>query len=232
MLAVALFAVLDLALGIPQEVEKWAFCWIGWESIGNSNWFVFDTLVFYFMALILMLGLKKRSGAVYCAWLSVLCVVFWLVMRLARGVETWWYDTILCFPAGAWYGLLKERIDAAAQKTAVWWCGLAAIGVAFGALYFYGHIAAFSLCAALFCVLVVWVTMKVRLQNGVLLWLGRRSFSIYITQRLPMILLSHLGWNSNKPLFVALTLMTVFPVAEGFHRLLKIVDKRLFAERF
>ena len=44
-LAVLLFAGLNLILGIPQTKENWMFCWIAWGTIGNSNWFIFVALV-------------------------------------------------------------------------------------------------------------------------------------------------------------------------------------------
>lgn len=230
-LAVALFAVLNLILGIQQTKRSWLLCWFAWGSIGNSNWFVFDTLVFYLITLAAMLLIRRirYKTQVFCTLITVLCVAFWFGMRKLRGAETWWYDTVLCFPAGLWYGLLQDKIDALAKKTLLWWGGLLCIGAAFLMLYLRrGDIVMYTLCTAVFCVLLVWITMKVRFQNPVLLWLGKRSFSIYILQRIPMILFTYLGWNANKPLFVTLTLVTVFPLAAGFTWVLNWVDKKLF----
>lgn len=229
-LAVALFAVLNLILGIPHSTENWLLCWIAWGSIGNSNWFVFDTLAFYLMVLAAMLLVRsiRHKAPVLCVLMSLLSVTFWIVLRKLRGSETWWYDTVLCFPAGLWYGLLQDKIDAVAQKPVFWWCGVVCISGAFLGLYTYGHIVAYTLCAAVFCVLVVWVTMKAKFQNPVLLWLGKQSFAIYILQRLPMILFAHLGWNTNKPLFVVLTVVSVFPLAAEFTWLMDRMDQKLF----
>ena len=48
--AVVCFFFLNLALGIPMSFKQVGFSMIGWESIGNSNWYVFVILYCYLVS--------------------------------------------------------------------------------------------------------------------------------------------------------------------------------------
>lgn len=46
-LAVLCYLVLMTTIGTYYPNVNYVTCWIGWESIGNSNWFIFDILALY-----------------------------------------------------------------------------------------------------------------------------------------------------------------------------------------
>lgn len=233
-LAVLLFAVLNLVLGISYTAKEYLLCWTGWTSIGNSNWYVFDTLAMYLIALVAMrLCEKAKLGVVTLSVItSILCVALWWVLYRVRGAEqSWWYDTILCFPAGLCYAAVKQYVDPLARKPILWWLGLIGLGAVFAFLYTRNMLAAYSVCTAVFCVLVVWITMKVKVCNRLLAWLGANAFAIYILQRIPMILLAYFGLNQNPYLFAALTMAAIFPMSAGFTKLLSKVDDGIFMKR-
>ena len=230
--ALLLFVVLDLVLKIPQTQENWLLCWIGWGSIGNSNWFVFDTLVFYLIALASMLLVKRVQNKQYlfCIIISIFSIIFWGLMYKIRRSEIWWYNTVLCFPAGVWYGCLQIKIDVFISKSLGWVVGMACVGAAFVALYLHGHIVAYTLCAVAFCVVVVWLNVKVKIQNSVLIWMGKQSFSIYILQRIPMIILQRFGVSTSPFLFAILAVISVLLLSTGFTLLLDRLDRWLFSK--
>lgn len=63
-LAVLSYIVLMTAIGEKFSVASYILCWIGWESVGNSNWFIFDILSLYtivYAAYILMRSKKLDS---------------------------------------------------------------------------------------------------------------------------------------------------------------------------
>lgn len=64
----------------------------------------------------------------------------------------------------------------------------------------------YGLTASLFCCFVTLAVSLVTLGNPVLAWLGKNAFTIYIIQRLPMIVLSSAGINQIPVLFVMLSL--------------------------
>ena len=230
-LALVLYAILNVLLGISYSVIDYLLCWIGWGSIGNSNWFVFDTLAFYLLTLAAMyIGRKARlHEKSFCLIITILCIALWYVLKQVRGLqEEWWYNTIFCFPAGIWYSVFKEKVDTFARKTVLWLLGLVVLAAIFLALYFSNGVLSYTLCSAVFCVLVVWVTMKLKLCNNVLGWLGTNSFSIYILQRIPMIIFSHFGLNSKPYVFAALVIFSIFPLSAGFTWILNRIDRRIF----
>jgi len=233
-LAVLLFAVVNLILKIDYPVSQYITCWFAWDSIGNSNWFIFDTLMFYLITFTAMMISEetKIPPKLFCSVITVLCVLLWGVLEWTKGEPmAYWYNTILCFPLGLWYSEFKKSIDSLARKWPLWIAGLFLIGAVFAVLHAKKTTNAFCLCAPVFCLLITWITMKIRFNNKVLLWLGKYSFSIYIIQRIPMIILKHFGLVSNNILFSALSVITVFPLAFAFQKLLDVSDRLLFKKK-
>ncbi|MBE6587344.1 MAG: acyltransferase [Ruminococcaceae bacterium] len=234
-IAVLLFAIMNLVLSISYDKAQYITCWVGWGSIGNSNWFIFDTLVFYFIAFIAMTVREytKTDMKIFASVVSVLCLFFWAIMAILYGkAATWWYDTVLCFPVGIWYAVFKDKIDAFAKKWYFYLPTLALLSLGFAFLYgrrFY--VEYYSLLAPVFCLLLTWVTMKVKFDNKILGWLGKHSFSIYIIQRIPMVILTHLGLNKNNNVFALLVVITVLLSAWLFSLLLSQVDKLIFKKK-
>lgn len=85
----------------------------------------------------------------------------------------------------------------------------------------------YGVCSCLFSLLIVLSCIKVKLDNIVLQWLGTYSFSIYIMQRWPMILLTYFGVNENKWLFVTFAIPSALLTAWFFNKILNMIDKKL-----
>lgn len=51
-IAVILFLIVALILGHEYSAKEFLLSFIGWESIGNSNWFVFDIIILYLIAIV------------------------------------------------------------------------------------------------------------------------------------------------------------------------------------
>lgn len=237
-LALVFFAVMNHLLGIEYSQTQYLTCWFGWGSIGNSNWFIFDTLVFYIIAFI-ALGIKevtKTGIKIFASVISVLCLFFIAVMYLVYGDfgenAVHWYNTLLCFPVGVWYAAFKDKIDVLARKWYLWWPALAIMAVLFIELYsfryFYHY---YLLLSALFCIILTWVTMKVRFNNPILRWLGNHFFEIYIIQRIPITLIKHFGLNTNQFVYTALVVVGTLFCAWVFSLLLKVVDMLIFKKK-
>ncbi len=39
------FIAMNWIMGFTYPMRSYVLCWTGWESIGNSNWYIFDILV-------------------------------------------------------------------------------------------------------------------------------------------------------------------------------------------
>lgn len=234
-LAVLLFVILNFALSISFPKSQYITCWIGWGSIGNSNWFIFDTLIFYFITFVAMTVREgtKTGMKIFASLVTSLCLVFWAIMALIYKKDgSYWYDTVLCFPCGIWFGVFKEKIDRFVKRWYFYWPALAVLIVIFRFFYVRRYQVEYhSILAPVFCLVVTFVTMKVKFDNRILQWLGRHSFSIYITQRIPMIVISRLGLAENNILYALLIVLTVFPFAFAFSLLLDRVDRLLFKKK-
>lgn len=110
-LAVGLFMLLNAILSIKHEPIKYLTSLIAWDSIGNSNWFVFDILVLYLLTYFALLISSKWGGVKYLV-LAVYALTAALVIILWQsGKGMWWYDTILAYPTGMLYSIYKAKIE-------------------------------------------------------------------------------------------------------------------------
>lgn len=188
--AVCVFILLAFLIGNELSLKHIALSLVGWESMGNSNWYIFVILV-CFLAFYITYRFKGNRWVL----LGLLVIVMYILSRVK---EYWWYNTILCFPAGVFYSYNKKRIEELLQKHYV--VMLLASIVLF--LLFYHHKALgiprlhgliYNIGSVFFVMTFVLLSMKISLRNPLLLWFGVSLFPLYIYQRLPMIGLNYLG---------------------------------------
>lgn len=186
--AVLVFLCLNLLMGISMDLKQVAWSLIGWKSIGNSNWYIFVILLCYVASWIS--GMAFRDGGwKVVALTTVLVLASEAALSFLKHGQPWWYNTILCYPAGMCISLAKEKFIAFVQHC--YWLALGLILTVFLFLHFQRWIPAlrglsFNAESIAFVLLIVLVTMKVKTGNRFLLWMGASVFPIYIYQRLPM----------------------------------------------
>ncbi len=231
-ICVMLFLVLNAAIGKTFGAKQILLSLIYWNSVGNSNWYIFDTLALYIITFLSFLIIKKRNGKKAqffgLCLTSVLSVA--LVFALAKGKAglAYWYDTLILYALGMWYSFFKNAIEKVLMKNDLIYLAILAV-VAIGYLKAYDirmttdfRIYTYSAWAVFFTLGIVMITLKVKITNPVLEWFGNHVFSIYMLQRLPMILLSHLGIaEQNKYAFLIASLVITLLLAEAFDRCTK-----------
>jgi len=217
-LAILLFIGVQACMGQTFEWDKYLLAFTGWESIGNSNWFVFDILVLYLLTkLSFVLPFKKVEWTALA--LTVFTLVFWAFLRyVTTDKGSYWYNTLWAFPLGAWYSVLKDKVEriALSRKRSV-------------LLMILGSLVAFAVCSCsgsaglifnfktcFFALLIVFISMKWKIGNKALLWLGHNCFSIYILQRLPMIVMTHFSLNEHIYIFAVVAIVSSLLIAWGF----------------
>ncbi len=231
-IAILIFYFLGLALGKNYTLKKLLLSFIGLDAVGNSVWFIFVILILYVITWISFLFVKKRVilGTAITTVLSLVSVV---VLYILKGKEYWWYDTLLCYPLGMWYAIAKPYIDKFLLKDFNRWFSVTAIMLSVFILLndlfpiYHKSRKIFIPMALVFTLLIVLITMRVSINNGVLRWFGKRVFGIYILQRIPMIILQHFGMNSSPLLFAAVSFAVTIVLAEIFERGMDKLDTAL-----
>ncbi len=187
-IAVIIFIILNLFLGIPMNGKQCILSLIGWDSVGNSNWYIFVILVCY---LISWLGLKisEKYGA-YKGGLTYFLLSFIVYILLVLYKQSWWYDTFFCFSAGILFSIFKQKIQLLMDNQ--YWILLITCVL----LFFVTKLLPYNiwglkpnLNAVLFALTIVIFTRKIQLKSKSLCWMGKMLFPLYIYQRLPMIAL-------------------------------------------
>ena len=188
-LAVALFAIVSLFMPNSYTVKEYLLSFIGWESIGNSNWYIFVIILCYLITYLSFHNYTTKNIYKHAGILG--CSILFSVLLLSFLKPSWWYDTMLCFAAGVFFSIFRHRVDSIAKR--YYWqilfilllllfC-LAKLPVSVKGLIYN----AFSV---VFCLLIIMLSMKIKINNTVLIWAGKNLFPLYIYQRVPMIIFS------------------------------------------
>lgn len=192
-IAVVIFLSAGMLLGYRHDIWSVLKALVAWESIGNSNWYIFTIMLCYllsFMSFSITSAIcpagRKDTFAVVILW-SVLLAGMLTLNRI--GQPSWWYDTMLVFGLGATWACHRDRFEQFLMRH--WVPAIAIAAIACASARFLPPDGICGLCGNLytgfFAALIVLFTMRLKIANPVLAWMGTRLFPIYIYQRLPMI---------------------------------------------
>lgn len=220
--AVVLFMVLNLVLGREYPLHVNLLALTGWTDVGNSNWFMFDIMVLYLLTYLSLLAADRQGLRLTHVVASVYALTLLLMFVLMKvGKWPYWYDTILAYPTGMLYSVYKPQTDRLLRGRN-WLIAFVSFGSAFGLCYALGHnrhlpevvqTLSHILSTSLFGIVVVIITMKLKLHNRALHWLGVNAFAIYILQRLAMITCTHFGLNDSPLLFSVVVIPATLLIA-------------------
>ena len=185
-IAVVVYIILNLIIGKAMTMSQIFLSFLAWESVGNSNWYIFCILLCYTLAFFSFL----LSDDVNISLFLVIFFSFISMVSLSFLKETWWYNTLLCFSFGMLYSEKKEKFDILIKSRYFWcfivflilFCLFRCIPITLRGFIYNME----SICFALIVTLVM---MKMELKNPYLQWMGERLFPLYIYQRLMMIAL-------------------------------------------
>lgn len=234
-IAVLAFLLVGLLIKSTYSLKSYLLCWIGWEGIGNSNWYIFDILVLYLLSWAAFMIHRHLWKSVWCVpiCITLLSILFMILLALCRKSD-WWYDTVLCYPFGVIYFLIQNKIDAACQKNIPYFVLLFGSSAVFGILYLFldQSVIAYNIQSCLFCLIVLMVTMKLKIGNAILELCGKKLFLIYILQRIPMNIESFFQINAFSPfLFTLIAIIATIPLVLVFEKLFDWTDKRLMHQK-
>ena len=236
-IAVLLFAVLSVLIGQEVSSRRLLLALVGWSDVGNSNWYIFDIVALYALFWV-SFSFWGHSQPQYCAdedkspvrvlfpLISVTLLSVLLAMILwSCGKSGFWYNTILCFPAGVWFSFYSPFLLKQASSPTRFRTLLIVSAVAFCVFHALSRKSPFVIGnagAVLFAWLVALSSAKLHIGNGTLRWLGRNLFPLYIYQRIPMIAFSHINGGhfaaSHPYLFVVACLVSTLVIAFAWPR--------------
>lgn len=231
-LAVLLFWLVAGILDHEYSGKDYLLSLTGWSSIGNSNWFVFDILILYTITyLCLSIANRYRFSNAKLITLLIGSTSFFMLF-LIKTKEIWWWDTILSFPIGIIYSIYKDRIEVflSNQRNYLW--TLTGVTLLFITFYYLGteiKTIFSSVTSVIFALMFLMLTMRIKIGNKILYWLGVNAFSIYILQRIPMIIANEYGVNENPVLFFSIICPCALLLAYLFTKTTDAIDKKLFA---
>lgn len=202
-IAVCVFIIVGLLLGKSFTLRQVALSFVCWDSVGNSVWYIFTILFCYG---IFWASFKASYGnrSYLLQKREVLCIAFMVVFVFAvsRLKESYWYDTVMAFPAGVVFCIHKEKLEKFISRN---YC---LCFVVIAVLFFLAshqmsitgtrrwwlvfNLMAFNLKSVCFALLVVMGTMRISLRSPMLRWCGEHLFPLYIYQRIPMLIFSKL----------------------------------------
>lgn len=230
-LAVVLYLLAGWAMNINYPISYYITCWIGWDSVGNSNWFIFDILSLY-LGVFIFFRLSQvfnhmRNERLFLYLVTLFATGLWVVLFFTKR-ESFWINTLMAFPLGIWYSYFKGHIDIVMMKAKYYYSIFLALTIilliwrlTIGIDNFGGFTCGFALW-------IVLLSMKVKFNNLILQKLGLLAFPIYIIQRLPMNILNYCMIDGNIPLFVCMSTGFTFVLAYVFNKLICHVDCILF----
>lgn len=240
-IAVVLYVLAGFMLGHTYPVERILLSLIGWDSVGNSNWFIFMTLLCY---LLMWAAFKLTSTRRVVTGTLLFTILLVAAIACIQCVKAgYWVDTVLCMPAGMLFYLCKEKARNILMARFLPHLPIGALAAASGyILYTHAPAAQFYLhCPALVAAIAgsILFATGIALMYGCitfrhlpkpLVWVGGAGlFPLYIFQRIPMMTGAHYGLNTYSPtLYTIICMIATAILAIAASRLFRKLDSLLF----
>ncbi len=232
-IAILIFALVNIIINkgtFTYSLKTFILSLIGWESIGNSNWYIFAILVAYIATYLGFLIFKDKCNyKLSVVMTTLLILVYCALLRYAKFKDsTIWYDTILCYSLGMVISIYKEKFTGFFNNKFVYVISVIVILFIQAMNYKFSNIFILREFALLtFALLIVLITMKFSIDNKYLRWCGEHLFGIYIMQRLPMMIYKEMGIGDlNIYLYFLLCLITTVFLAYIFEKYTDILWKK------
>lgn len=218
-IAVVIFILVDILLNKPIDLKQCLLSFTGWESVGNSNWYIFIILIMY---LLTYLSFYKKSDEDYKVQLGILLFsTLVLCVLLSYFKAQYWYNTMFCYAAGVFFSVYKEKVENIA-KSHYWKILVAGIItlLLIDRIPYSVKGLVYNAFSVVFCSVILLVTMKFKFNSPILLWCGKNLFPLYIYQRISMMVFSCINDGSFADgypfLFTVACLTVTIMITKGY----------------
>ena len=151
--------------------------------------------------------------------LTILIALF-VYWQIHTSLPHYYYDTVIFLAVGGWWSLFKDLIDKLLNKNdfIYFLIVLACLVVHSKTLiHRWQSFGIYLVWAFTFCVLVLLFTMKIRIKSSLLQFLGEHIFSIYMLQRIPMLIMNSTGVPArHKYIFVIVSFSATLCLIKPF----------------
>lgn len=187
--AVLLYLAVQLALGNRYSIKTVLLSLVGWESLGNSNWYIFCILCLYAATWLAFFVIRK--GTLLPLIVVTMLTVGYILLMQRMEMPSWWYNTAAVYAAGMWFSYLRKYLEKV--YFAHWSLYLAVLAVAVAAFLVLKQrrntLLWYELHGVFFAFAIVLLTCKLKIVSPPLHWCGKHLFSVFVLQRIPMIVL-------------------------------------------
>lgn len=191
-LILLIFLINNIILGIKMNIKIYLLSIIFIKNLGNSNWFAFTIIHLYYYSFLSFIIIKNKSYIfISLIIMSIICYFHIFITYnyiYPKGLNT--IDNILTFLIGMFYSLLKNNIDTFVMKNDILY--FENVSLFLFIIYYFSrnknHLLFRSLTNSFFSLIFVIISMKIRFNNEFLKLLNTHSYSIYLLQRIIMII--------------------------------------------
>ena len=172
------FFLCNIILGIKITIRRYLLSMIFISEIGNSNWFAFTIITFYLYFLVNLLTFNYFYKKKYYS-----------------------IDNSFCFILGFYYSKIRSITDRLLMKDDSYYFPiLSTIIIVYYSFYKNTFVCIMNILMihCFFCIIVTFITMKIRLNNEFLIFLNSHSFSIYLLQRIIMMFVCYKKYFENN----------------------------------
>ncbi len=214
-----------------------SFVWGG--TYIDNGWYLQTTLLIY---IVFWLAYLPKWNVKYTYSVLGLALVGYVAMcMLLGGFYPYYTQFVLCVPFGFLWSMHYEKIDKLANKF-YWLIILVALAVVAGTIVLarivfanqgYLQTVTIMLCSLFICVVCLMLIKKVPIKCKVTNFLGEVSLEIYVVHGMFLWIFSKIfdggiqNWG-QAGLYFLLVLACTIPLAWALHRLLSILDKKVF----
>ena len=152
-----------------------------------------------------------------------------------QGFE-YFYNTLLCYPFGITYSYYKEKINRIIfnnkkyillSVTTILIFLLFKKAESINTIYY-------SISALLFTSCIIIISVKLNFKSPILKWFGNNLFWVFILHRIPMIILSNIGYTSHAYRFALIAFVSTIVLTLIYSKIIgklnNLITKKLIKE--
>lgn len=225
---IAVYTLRDLIFYKAFSVKTFFLSFAIGGTVVDKGWYLQVQLLLYILFYLSFRFIKKGQVLLLSGATCAFCVICAVI-----GLDSTWYETVVCFVLGMVVSMHKEKVVKILDDGIKGWLILAACGGLFVLTMYFGNASVLPfaariivkmLSAAFFaCSIVIFVT-KVRINNPVLRFLGVISLEIYVTQGLFLKMFKDTAHIGNDWLYALTVLAVTIAFSFAVHPVFKWIN--------